>query len=66
MVNVLATRINIDILEYTTRNYAVGIRHGLTKFTQAYPLKDIKANIVVNKHLIFFPHYGTQLRIHWD
>lgn len=59
-------RINIDIFEYPTRNYALTLRDELTKFTQAYPLSDKKASTIVNTLLVFFQHYGTPLRIHCD
>jgi len=59
-------RINIDLFEYPTRNYALTIRDELTKFTQAYPLSDKKASNVANTLLVFFQHYGTPLRIHCD
>lgn len=59
-------RINIDIFEFPTRNYALTIRDELTKFTQAYPLEDKKATSVVNTLLIYFQHFGTPLRIHCD
>ena len=59
-------RINIDIFEYPSKNYALTIRDELTKFTQAYPIKDKSAKSVVNTLLLFFQHYGTPLRIHCD
>lgn len=59
-------RINIDIFEYPTKNYALTIRDELTKFTQAYPISDKSAKSVVNTLLLFFQHYGTPLRIHCD
>ena len=59
-------RLNIDLFEYPTRNYALTIRDELTKFTQAYPIEDKKASTVVNTLLVFFQHYGTPLRIHCD
>lgn len=59
-------RINIDIFEFPTRNYALTIRDELTKFTQAYAVSDKKAHSIVNTLLLFFQHYGTPLRIHCD
>lgn len=59
-------RINIDIFEYPTRNYALTINDELTKFTQAYPISDKQARTIVNTLLVFFQHYGTPLRIHCD
>ena len=59
-------RINIDILEIPTRNYALIIRDELTKHSQAYNLSDKTAKSVVNALLIYFQHFGTPLRIHCD
>lgn len=59
-------RINIDIFESPTRNYALTIRDELTKFTQAYAIQDKTAKSVVNTLLLYFQHYGTPLRIHCD
>lgn len=59
-------RINIDLYEFPTRNYALTVRDELTKFTQAYPVSDKKASTIVNTLLILFQHYGTPLRIHCD
>ncbi|XP_050310841.1 uncharacterized protein LOC126746579 [Anthonomus grandis grandis] len=59
-------RINIDIFEYPTRNYALTINDELTKFVQAYPLQDKKASTIVNTLLVYFQHFGTPLRIHCD
>lgn len=59
-------RINIDVFEIPTRNYALTIRDELTKFTQAYPIQDKTAKSVVNTLLLYFQHYGTPLRIHCD
>uniref|UniRef100_V5GGL8 RNA-directed DNA polymerase n=1 Tax=Anoplophora glabripennis TaxID=217634 RepID=V5GGL8_ANOGL len=59
-------RINIDILEVPTKNYALTIRDELTKFSQAYPISDKSAKSVVNTLLVYFQHFGTPLRIHCD
>ena len=59
-------RINIDLFEFPTRNYALTIRDELTKFTQAYAVPDKSAKSVVNTLLLYFQHYGTPLRIHCD
>ncbi|XP_050507921.1 uncharacterized protein LOC126885399 [Diabrotica virgifera virgifera] len=59
-------RVNIDLFEYPTRNYALTIRDELTKFTQAYPIEDKTAKSIVNNLIVFFQHYGTPLRIHCD
>ena len=59
-------RINIDIFEYPSRNYALTINDELTKFIQAYPLRDKKASTVVDTLMVYFQHYGTPLRIHCD
>lgn len=59
-------RINVDIFEYPTKNYALTVRDELTKFVQAYALSNKKANSVVNTLIIFFQHFGTPLRIHCD
>lgn len=59
-------RINVDIFEYPTRNYALTIRDELTKFIQAYPISDKKASSIVNTLLVYFQHFGTPMRIHCD
>ncbi|KAJ8954581.1 hypothetical protein NQ318_003112 [Aromia moschata] len=59
-------RINIDILEVPTKNYALTIRDELTKFSQAYPIGDKTAKTVANTLLLYFQHFGTPLRIHCD
>lgn len=59
-------RINIDLFEFPTQNYALTIRDELTKFIQAYAISDKKASTVTNTLLLFFQHYGTPLRIHCD
>lgn len=59
-------RINVDIFEAPTKNYALTIRDELTKFTQAYALSDKTAKTVVTTLLLYFQHYGTPLRIHCD
>lgn len=59
-------RINIDVLEVPTKNYALTIRDELTKFSQAYPIRDKSAKSIANTLLVYFQHFGTPLRIHCD
>lgn len=47
-------RINMDLFEYSTRNYVLTIRDELTKFSQAYPLSDKKASNIANTLVVFF------------
>lgn len=59
-------RINIDILEVPSKNYALTIRDELTKFSQAYPIENKSAKSVTSTLLVYFQHYGTPARIHCD
>lgn len=61
--NTLFEKINIHVLNVHNRNSALTIRGELS---QAYPVHEKSAKVVVDTFLIYLQHYMTPLRIHYD
>lgn len=51
---------------YSHKNYALTVRHELSKFSDAYAISDKSDKTVVSTLLFYFQHFGTILRMHFE